>query len=101
LRKRSLTCGTPSPSTRDPPTGRTPHRGGDRQANAALYRIAITRLRCDQQTRDYVDQRTSEGNTSREAIRCRKRYIAREIYTLIRPATTPAATTINTSPVAA
>jgi transposase len=77
------------------------NRGGDRQANAALHRIAITRLRCDQRTRDYVDRRTAEGKTRREALRCLKRYIAREIYNLIRPATTPAATTINTPSVAA
>jgi transposase len=46
------------------------NRGGDRQANAALHRIAITRLRCDQRTRAYVDRRTGEGKTDREIRRC-------------------------------
>lgn len=59
------------------------NRGGDRRANAALYRIALTRSRCDQRTRDYLDRRTAQGLTRREAIRCVKRYIAREIYHLI------------------
>jgi transposase len=59
------------------------NRGGDRQANAALYRIVLTRLRFDPHTRDYVDRRVTEGKTRREAIRCLKRYVAREIYQLI------------------
>ena len=59
------------------------NRGGDRHANAALYRIALTRARGDQRTRDYLDRRTAQGRTRREAIRCLKRYIAREIYHLI------------------
>ena len=59
------------------------NRGGDRRANAALYRIALTRARGDQRTRDYLDRRTTQGRTRREAIRCLKRYIAREIYGLI------------------
>ena len=59
------------------------NRGGDRRANAALYRIALTRARSDHRTRDYLDRRTAQGRTRREAIRCLKRYIAREIYHLI------------------
>jgi transposase len=49
------------------------NRGGDRQANSALYRIAICRLRCDARTRDYLARRITEGKTRREAIRCLKR----------------------------
>jgi transposase len=59
------------------------NRGGDRQANSALYTIVITRLRWDQRTNDYVDRRVTEGKTRREAIRCLKRYVARELYQLI------------------
>jgi len=59
------------------------NRGGDRQANAALYRIALSRLRWDPPTRAYLDRRIAEGKTRREAIRCLKRYIARELYQLI------------------
>ncbi|HWN00066.1 MAG TPA: transposase, partial [Streptosporangiaceae bacterium] len=60
------------------------NRGGDRRANSALYRIALTRARGEQRTRAYLDRRTAQGMTRREAIRCIKRYIAREIYGLIR-----------------
>jgi transposase len=59
------------------------NRGGDRQANCALYRIAICRLRRDARTRDYLARRITDGKTRREAIRCLKRYIAREIYQII------------------
>jgi len=69
------------------------NRGGDRQANAALYRIAFTRLRCDPRTRSYLARRTTQGKTRREAIRCIKRYLAREIYRLLQPLTPQAGTT--------
>lgn len=59
------------------------NRGGDRQANSALYTVVLSRLRWDQRTRDYVARRITEGKTRREAIRCLKRYIARELYPLI------------------
>ncbi|WP_051899233.1 IS110 family transposase [Sciscionella sediminilitoris] len=68
------------------------NRGGDRQANAALYRIALSRLRWDQRTQNYLARRAAEGKTRRETIRCLKRYIAREIYYLITsPTPTPSA----------
>ncbi|PZF85888.1 IS110 family transposase [Jiangella anatolica] len=70
------------------------NRGGDRQANSALYTITIARLRWDKHTQDYVRRRTEEGKTRREAIRCLKRYIAREIYrdiTTARRSPSPAA----------
>lgn len=56
------------------------NRGGDRAANAALYRIVLCRLRWDPRTRHYVERRTKEGLTKPEIIRCLKRYIAREIH---------------------
>ncbi len=59
------------------------NRGGDRQANAALYRITLSRLRWDQRTQDYLQKRAAQGKTRREAIRCLKRYIAREVHALI------------------
>ena len=59
------------------------NRGGNRQANNALWRIATTRLRTDQRTIDYAQRRRTEGKTRREIIRCLKRHIAREIYRLL------------------
>jgi transposase len=59
------------------------NRGGDRQLNAALWRIAIVRLATDPDTRAYLARRTGEGKTKSEAIRCIKRYIAREVFTAL------------------
>ena len=59
------------------------HRNGDRQANSALWRIVITRLSYDPATRHYLQRRCAEGKTKTEAIRCLKRYIARELYTCL------------------
>src|SRR5215216_2618167 len=59
------------------------NRGGDRQANAALHRIVVVRLRWHQPTRDYVARRTAEGKTSKEIIRCLKRYVAREVFAVL------------------
>lgn len=56
------------------------NRGGDRQANSALWHIVITRMVYDPRTRDYINRRTNEGLTKKEAFRCLKRYIAREVY---------------------
>ncbi|MFJ4880407.1 IS110 family transposase [Streptomyces sp. NPDC088745] len=59
------------------------NRGGNRQANAALYRIVMTRLRWDPRTQAYYERRLTEGKTRRETIRCLKRYVAREVYRLV------------------
>lgn len=55
-------------------------RGGHRQANAALYRIVIVRMRWHQPTIDYVTRRTAQGLSKKDIIRCLKRFVAREIY---------------------
>ncbi len=59
-------------------------RAGDRQANAALYRIVLVRMSWDQTTKDYVERRLKEGKSKPEIIRCLKRYVAREIYTILK-----------------
>lgn len=56
------------------------NRGGNRQANAALYRVAIVRMRSHEPTLAYVKKRTKYGKSKSEIIRCLKRYIIREIY---------------------
>ena len=62
------------------------NRGGDRQANAALYRIVVVRLRYDCRTREYMRRRTGEGMSKTEVIRCLKRYVAREVFAVLRTA---------------
>ncbi len=64
----------------------TRHRlntGGDRQANNALWRIALVRMSNDPRTQAYVARRRQDGKSSKEIIRCLKRYIAREIFQLL------------------
>ncbi len=56
------------------------NRGGHRQANVALYRAVIVRMRFHQPTVDYVARRTAGGRTKRDIIRCLKRFLARESY---------------------
>jgi transposase len=58
-------------------------RGGNRQINAAIHRIAITRARCHPETRDYIARKQLEGKNTREAIRCLKRHLARRIWHLL------------------
>ena len=66
------------------------NRGGNRQANNALWRIATTRMRHHARTKDYVAKRQGEGKNRKEIIRCLKRHIAREIYRLLtNPPPTP------------
>jgi transposase len=59
------------------------NHGGDRSANSALHIIAIGRLRTDQRTKDFVARRIAEGRSKLDAIRSLKRYLAREVFTLI------------------
>ncbi|MEV0186130.1 IS110 family transposase [Streptomyces sp. NPDC050625] len=59
------------------------NRGGHRQLNSALYRV-IVRMRFHQPTIDYVARRTREGKTKKEIIRCLKRYLAREIFQMVK-----------------
>jgi hypothetical protein len=47
-------------------------RGGDRQANSAVWRIALVRMGCHQETKDYVARRTAEGKTKTKIMRCLK-----------------------------
>jgi transposase len=63
------------------------NRGGNRDANRALHLICVVRMRIDERTRRYFARRTAEGKSRREIMRCLKRYIAREAYRVLVPAT--------------
>ena len=60
------------------------NRGGNREANHALWRIVITRMSAHPATRAYVQRRTAEGLPEKDIIRCLKRYVAREVYPCLR-----------------
>jgi transposase len=77
-------CGvSPVPASSGKITRHRLNRGGDRAANSALHIIAIGRLRTELRTKAYVAKRIAEGHSKLEAIRCLKRYIAREVFSLI------------------
>jgi transposase len=61
------------------------NRGGNRQANSALYRVVITRMASHPPTRDYVIRRRAQGKSTGEIVRILKRYVAREAFKHLRP----------------
>jgi transposase len=64
------------------------NRGGNREATWGLWLLAVGRMAWHRPTRAYVQQRTEQGKSTAEIIRCLKRYIARELYRILmsRPA---------------
>ena len=77
-------------------------RGGNRQLNCALHRLAVARGRLDPQTAAYLARKQAEGKTRREALRCLKRHLARHIWRLLREphdnTPTPTTNTAITAP---
>jgi transposase len=80
-------CGAcPIPASSGKTTRHRLNRGGHRQANAALHRILIVRMRFHEPTIAYVTRRTAEGRTKKEILRCLKRLLIREVYqTIVAP----------------
>ena len=80
-------CGAcPIPASSGRTTGRHRlNRGGNRQANAALYRAIVVRMRWHPPTIAYLRRRTAEGLSKREIIRCLKRFLVREVFRLLPP----------------
>ena len=77
-------CGvSPVPASSGKTNRHRLNRDGDRQANAALYRVVLVRLSHDLRTRQYMDRRTREGMSKTEVIRCLKRYVAREDFSAL------------------
>ena len=73
----------PIPASSGKTTRHRLDRGGDRRLNRALHTIVLTLRRIDPTTQHYIARRTSEGKTTREAVRCLKRYLARSLYRLM------------------
>lgn len=73
-------------------------RAGDRQANKAIHRVVLVRMRYDSRTRTYMARRRQEGKSTKEIMRCLKRYVAREIYDqLLHPSPAPDTGTLRTT----
>jgi len=77
-------CGvSPIPASSGKTNRHRLNRGGDRQANAAIHRLVIVRLRYDNRSRAYLQRRMEEGKSKMEVIRCLKRYVAREVFGIL------------------
>jgi transposase len=86
----------PIPASSGKTTRHRLSRGGDRQANKAIHHVALVRMTNDKRTKNYVARRRAEGKTTKEIMRCLKRYIAREIYNqLLNPQPAPDAGTLR------
>ena len=79
-----LTGVAPLPASSGKTTRHRLNRGGDRQANSALYMIAVGRMKNHPETITYVERRRAEGLSNPEIIRCLKRTLARTIYRALR-----------------
>ncbi len=78
-------CGvSPIPASSGKTNRHRLNRGGDRQANAALYRVVLVRLSHDLRSSEYMERRTGEGMSKTEVIRCLKRYVAREVLSALK-----------------
>jgi len=77
-------CGvSPIPASSGKTTRHRLNRGGDRQANCAIHQIALVRMSSDERTRAYIAKKRAEGKSTKEAMRCLKRAICREVYRLL------------------
>ena len=86
----ALTETSPIPASSGKTTGRHRlNRGGDSQANSALHRVTLCRLRWDTRTKTYMERRTKEGLSKKEIIRCLKSDIARELFADLQAIGTP------------
>lgn len=62
---------------------------GNRRLNYAIHIVALNRMRTDQRTKTFLERKKSEGHTQREAMRCLKTYIARELFGKLKQLTLP------------
>ena len=78
-------CGTaPIPASSGQKCHMRLSKAGDRKANSVLYQIAIGRMRTDERTMAYIAKKMGEGKTEKDAIRCLKRYITREVFAALK-----------------
>lgn len=80
----AMLCGaSPIPASSGKTQRHRLNRGGNRQANSALHMIVLCRMRTDPRTKAYVSRRLAEGLSKREVMRCLKRYVAREVFSIL------------------
>lgn len=64
-------------------------KGGNRQLNCAIHRIAVTQGRVHPPAQVYLARKQAEGKTRIEALRCLKRQLARVLWRTMRTPITP------------
>src|SRR5262249_30026088 len=94
----NLAGAAPTPASSGQTTRHRLDRSGDRQLNRALHQIILTRRRMHRPTVDYIERRVREGKSRREATRCLKRYLARNLYRLLEHPPSNGLTNIEASP---
>jgi len=86
--KLARSCGSaPIPASSGQTRRHRLDRGGNRQLNCALHRLAVSKGRLDPDTAAYLARKQAEGKSRREALRCLKRHLARRVWRLLQPAT--------------
>jgi transposase len=90
--KLARTSGTaPIPASTGQTNRHRLDRGGNRQLNCALHRLAVNKAHWDPQTAAYLARRQAEGKSRKEALRCLKRHLARRVWKLLHTRPTPTA----------
>jgi transposase len=88
--KLARSCGSaPIPASSGNTKRHRLDRGGNRQLNCALHRLAVAKARLDPQTAAYLARKQAEGKSRREALRCLKRHLARRVWRLLQPGAAP------------
>jgi transposase len=93
-----LAGSAPIPASSGRTTRHRLDRGGNRQLNCALHRLAVTKGRLDPDTAAYLARKQAEGKSRREALRCLKRHLARRVWHLLQPPADIAATAPSPPP---
>jgi transposase len=78
-----LAGSAPIPASSGHTTRHRLDRGGNRQLNCALHRLAVTKARLDPDTAAYLARKQAHGKSRREALRCLKRHLARRVWRLL------------------
>jgi len=84
-----LAGSAPIPASSGRTTRHRLDRGGNRQLNCALHRLAVTKGRLDPDTAAYLARKQADGKTRREALRCLKRHLARRVWRLLQSPANP------------
>jgi transposase len=97
--KLARTSGTaPIPASSGQTNRHRLDRGGNRQLNCALHRLAVNKANWDPDTAAYLQRKQAEGKSRKEALRCLKRHLARRVWKLLHASPPPAAPPVRPPP---